>query len=125
MYKRQRNPFVCRLLIMMSGLTPGALARMKALPRRALYKILGRAFLLMRGGGAMSEEFNVAEQHRRRATELRGTAVGESHPGLRSHLLQMAAEYERLAISAEALAGIARCERRLASADILPFEPRG
>lgn len=73
----------------------------------------------------MSDEPNAAERHRKRSAELRGIAISERHPQLRSHLFQMAAEYERLAISAEALAGIERCERRMTSATILPFEPRG
>src|SRR4030095_11351287 len=74
--------------------------------------------------GSMSDR-NAASRHRQRAAELRGLAADEMNSRLRYQLFEMAAEYERLAISAEGLEGIERCERDINAADILPFGPRG
>jgi hypothetical protein len=48
---------------------------------------------------------NAGSRHRQRAAELRGLAADEMNSRFRYQLFEMAAEYERLAISAEALEG--------------------
>ena len=66
----------------------------------------------------------VAAGHRKRAAELRRIATYQPHPPIRHQLFQMAAEYDRLAVSAEAFEAMKRYEHCIKSADILPFRPR-
>ena len=80
---------------------------------------------LVGGVFPMSEERIAGFWHRQRAAQLRLFASEETHAGLRYQLFEIAAQYEQLALSAEAHAGIRRCERPITSADILPFGPRG
>jgi len=51
----------------------------------------------------MSYETNIARGHRRRAVELRAMASDETERKLRSRLLELAADYECLALRIEAL----------------------
>ena len=72
----------------------------------------------------MINEENAERRHRQRATELRRMGTVETHPDVRNQLFQMAAEYDRLAVSAAALEGMERYKQSIKSAEILPFRPR-
>lgn len=72
----------------------------------------------------MGDELNRAFQYRQRVRVIREAAANQLHPLMRYQMFQIAEEYERLAIGAEALETVERCERRSATAVILPFGPR-
>ena len=72
----------------------------------------------------MSNELDRVLRYRKRIAELLEMAAKQPHPIMRYQMFQIAAEYERLAIRAEALEGIERCKRPSTSAVILPFALR-
>jgi hypothetical protein len=60
----------------------------------------------------MSADPNMAQRFRRRAEELWTMAADEAGLGIRHHLQRLAADYEQLALSAEALDATDRVLRR-------------
>ena len=66
------------------------------------------------------DELDHWSRYRQRAAELRTDAANHALVAIRFLLFEAATHYERLAVSAEALEGIKRCDKR-PSAVIIPF----